>query len=182
MPLKKLPPLLIHTERLTLRPFRAADRASLVRLLEGIDLRALFEGGGHNLTASRMAATLIRDAAKATTGSTVRRLSLAILPQGKRTLIGGALLDGDAEGGGDIGLWLALDYRDRGLGQEALSALIQYGFTVWGRTRITGICEPTNRASIRLMEACGMRFQHRLSSEDLPGGVGERRFYGETED
>jgi RimJ/RimL family protein N-acetyltransferase len=173
----KTHPAILHTPRLTLRPFRASDRELLRRLLEGLDLQALFETGGRRLTAPRMAAALIRDAVTKTTHAAPIRLSLAIVPRGARTAIGGALLDCDAEGSGDIGLWLSPANRNRGLGSEALAALLRHGFDSLGLTTICGICTPANAASIRMMEGCGMRFQHRLTSEDQRGSVVERAAY-----
>ncbi len=159
----------IRSSRLTLRPFRPTDLHPLKRLLEQLGDGSLFDSGGRPLSPARLAAKMIREAAAHKSGKDTARLSLAILPRGRRDLIGGALLACDVEGSADAGMWFSPDYRGRGLGKEALALLLRYGNQTLGRKRIRGICASDNTASIRLMEACGMRFQHRLTAEDKRG-------------
>ncbi len=171
----------IRTPRLTLRPFREADRGALHRLLEGREARAYFDTGGRRLTAARLAATLIRDANAIKHDRAPCRLSLAIVPRGRRQPVGGALLACDAVDGADVGLWLSPAFRRQGLGHETLCALLRHGFSSLDRHRISGYCDAGNRASIRLMESCGMRYQHQVKIEDEQGVEREQAYFALNE-
>jgi ribosomal-protein-alanine N-acetyltransferase len=161
-------PCVIRTSRLTLRPFRASDREPLRRLLERVDIHALFDTSGRRISPTSLAEKMLRDAGRPRTRGSFR-LCLAILPRGGRLPVGGALLDCDSAGSATIGLWLSPEWRGKGLGREALDGLIRHGFETGACARITGMCNPGNHASIRLMEACGMRLDSRLKSEDDQG-------------
>ena len=164
MPPLKAKTLPLRTRRLTLRPFRMSDRRSLRQLLEAVNIQSLFEAGGLRVTVHRLVKTLIRDGVEPALDSAPRRLSLAIVPRGRRTPIGGALLACDTENQAEIGLWLSPDHQAKGYGQEALHALIAYGFGQLGLRRITGTCRDNNPESIRLMTRADMTFQCRLKT------------------
>lgn len=63
----------------------------------------------------------------------------------------------------DIGFAFLPDYAGKGYGYEAASAVMNYGATVLGLTRVTGITKPTNHNSIRLLEKLGLQFEKRIN-------------------
>ena len=59
----------------------------------------------------------------------------------------------------ETGWWLAKEHWGRGLGSEAGGVAMALAFERYGLDRITAIAQPPNRASIRIMEKLGMRFE-----------------------
>jgi RimJ/RimL family protein N-acetyltransferase len=57
----------------------------------------------------------------------------------------------------EIGITLARDFQGRGLGTEALRAILGYLFTTLGKHRIFGSVDPRNGPSLALLERVGMR-------------------------
>ena len=61
--------------------------------------------------------------------------------------------------GVEIGWWLASDQWGQGLPTEAARFALRDGFTRFGLSRILALALRENRASIRIMEKLGMRFE-----------------------
>jgi RimJ/RimL family protein N-acetyltransferase len=139
-----------------------------VKLLGQLNDRYLFDSSGRLLAPARLAATMIRESAAAD-ASESGAVSLCILFKGGRKPVGGARVSRDAEGASEIGLWFEPDLRRRGFGKEALTALIRLCFDRWNCRRVLGRCAEENRASRRLMEACGLRPLCTLEAEDDRG-------------
>jgi RimJ/RimL family protein N-acetyltransferase len=59
----------------------------------------------------------------------------------------------------EIGWRLLPDYWGRGLATEAARAVMDYGFRAFGFPRLISVAQPENRASIRVMEKLGMRYE-----------------------
>lgn len=59
----------------------------------------------------------------------------------------------------EIGWWLARSYWGRGLATEAARSALADGFERAGLARIVAVAQPQNRASIRVMEKLGMRYE-----------------------
>ena len=59
----------------------------------------------------------------------------------------------------EVGWWLAREHWGRGLGTEAGGTAMALAFDRHGLDRITAIAQAPNRASIRIMEKLGMRFE-----------------------
>jgi 8-oxo-dGTP diphosphatase len=167
---------LIRTARLVLRPFRQDDLAPLVRLLEELDDRSLFDSGGRPLSPARLAAVLVREST-ARPGGGSRPLNLAVLLKGHRRPFGGARVCRDSEGVAEIGLWLSRETRGRGLGREALQALLRLAFDPLGCRRVHGTCDAENAASRKLMESVGMQPQCTFATEDRRGKPLHRMTY-----
>lgn len=159
----------LRSAHLTLRPFRPSDLEPLRGLLGQLGTGSFFDSGGRPLSPAKLASKMVREAVAHAAGKDRARLGLAILPRGRRTPIGGALLACDVEGGAEVGLWFSPVFRGRGLGKEALALLLRHGRDALDRRRIRGVCAADNTASIRLMETCGMHFRHRLTAEDKRG-------------
>lgn len=65
--------------------------------------------------------------------------------------------------GVEIGWWLASDQWGKGLATEAARLALEDGFTRIGLSRIVALALRQNRASIRIMEKLGMRFEEEVS-------------------
>jgi RimJ/RimL family protein N-acetyltransferase len=65
------------------------------------------------------------------------------------------LLEGGPEV--ELGYRLGREFRGRGLATEAGRAWIEHGFGALGIERIVAVAWPDNKASLRVMEKCGMR-------------------------
>lgn len=66
-------------------------------------------------------------------------------------------LDGTPET--EIGWWLARAYWGRGLAIEAARLALQDGFERAGLQKIAAVAMPANRASLRVMEKLGMKYE-----------------------
>ena len=66
-----------------------------------------------------------------------------------------------------VGWWLAREYWGRGLATEAARAAYRDAVERAGLRRIVSIAMPAKRASIRIMEKLGLRFETRFEA----GGV-----------
>lgn len=77
----------------------------------------------------------------------------------------------------ELGYRLARRFWGRGYASEGTQALIRKAFNVWGMGRVVARTLVGNAASRRVLEKCGLRFEHRFTfaQELLPGtSVAER--------
>jgi ribosomal-protein-alanine N-acetyltransferase len=58
-----------------------------------------------------------------------------------------------------IGYWIGRPFWNRGYATEAVCAVLDYGFRVLGLHRIYAFYLTRNRASGRVMDKCGMRYE-----------------------
>lgn len=65
----------------------------------------------------------------------------------------------------DLGYRLFKKYWNLGYATEASIASLKYGFETLGLAEIVARAIPENKASIRIMEKCGMQFSHRERDE-----------------
>lgn len=70
--------------------------------------------------------------------------------------------------GVEIGWWLAPAYWRQGLATEAAREVMNGGFTRCGLNRIVAIAQRENRASIRIMEKLGMRYERDALHHKIP--------------
>ncbi|WP_010166362.1 GNAT family N-acetyltransferase [Pseudomonas sp. PAMC 25886] len=74
---------------------------------------------------------------------------------------------------GLLGGWVAADCRDRGYAAEAACGLMHFGFSELALHRIGGQCFTRNRASARVMEKIGLRYEGCQPGAFLKNGVYE---------
>lgn len=67
----------------------------------------------------------------------------------------------------EIGWWLARDMWAHGLATEAARVALADGFQRAGLQRVIAIAQPANRASIRIMEKLGMRYERDAVHKDI---------------
>ncbi len=65
----------------------------------------------------------------------------------------------------DVGFRFFPEYWGQGLGTEACTASIEFGFSTLKLSRIVGLVLPENKASIRVLEKCGLRANGELNFE-----------------
>lgn len=72
----------------------------------------------------------------------------------------------------EIGMWIRGSEAGKGLGTDALRALLRWGFGEWGWERLVWRCDTRNVASARVAEKAGMRLEGTMrSDEKLPDGT-----------
>ena len=110
---------------------------------------------------------------RAEAGDPAGHFSVAILEKASDACIGGASLrpvDGDPAIL-DLGYTLAPAWQGKGLGTEAVGALIDHGFAHRAAERIFATIFEGNHASRRLAEKCGMVYEGTLRRAVLKRGV-----------
>ena len=68
----------------------------------------------------------------------------------------------------EIGWWLARKWWGQGLATEAAREALRDAFTRAGLERVVAIAQPENRASIRIMEKLGMRYERDTVHREIP--------------
>ena len=70
----------------------------------------------------------------------------------------------------DIGFAFLPGYLGQGYGSEAAQAVLDYGLATYGLRDIMGIVQPTNQASIALLQKLGLRFERTFTfpEEETP--------------
>jgi ribosomal-protein-alanine N-acetyltransferase len=145
------------TERLCLRMPRASDAPALLALYGDPRVMAHWSHAPWTLPAQALAAVAEAHADLATG----RALHLAIVIRADGALAGScALFDIlPQHRRATLGYLLAPDCWGRGLGREALDALIDYGFDDLRLARIEAEVDPCNRASRALLTRLGFRLE-----------------------
>jgi len=77
----------------------------------------------------------------------------------------------------DFGYALDRDCWGQGYMTEALRAVLAYEFEMLGTQRIFATCETSNRASARVMEKAGMRYEGTFDDTDSEGNQALRHRY-----
>lgn len=75
----------------------------------------------------------------------------------------------------DVGFSILERFCAQGYAYEAAAAVMDHGRTALGLSEIVGVTAPENRASIRLLEKLGLKFQRRIN---LPGYGPENLLFG----
>ena len=68
----------------------------------------------------------------------------------------------------EIGWWLTPSEWGKGLATEAATAALRFAFDTAGLRRIIAIAQPENRASRRVMDKLGMRFERDAVHKGIP--------------
>jgi ribosomal-protein-alanine N-acetyltransferase len=169
-------PLTLHTPRLTLRFVEPGDAAALFRLFS--DPEALRHWSSTPWLSIAQAADNIEQTLKAYDDGGALRLAL-ILPDGE--LIGTATLYAFDRRNHrcEIGYMLARPHWGQRYMQEALAALIGYGFGALNLHRIEADIHPENIASGRILEGLQFRQEGHLRERWFVGGeISDSIIYG----
>jgi RimJ/RimL family protein N-acetyltransferase len=68
----------------------------------------------------------------------------------------------------DVGYRILPSFWGQGLATEACRACLRFAFDALGLTRIIGLVNPANSASVRVLEKCGMTFEKLLEIDSQP--------------
>jgi RimJ/RimL family protein N-acetyltransferase len=154
---------ILHTERLTLRPFTTDDWGELLAYTANPQVMCYIAPPFDEVQARTFVARHSSDEAEAA----------AVVLASEERLIGHIVFHPwFAPQTFEIGWVFHPDYHKRGYATEAAWALLDYGFTQMGLHRVIATCQPENPASAHVMEKLGMRreghFRQCISRE---GGV-----------
>ena len=152
-PARNFSNLLIATERLQLRPLRESDAARLLDIRSRHDVMRYHSSGPWKEIA-QAEQLIARDIAAMAVGEHLR---LALVLAGEEEIIGNCcLFHLDAQSRrAEVGYDLHPDHWRRGYMNEALQALLGYGFRELDLNRIEADIHPDNLASANTLEKLG---------------------------
>jgi len=157
--MKAKPPILL-TSRLKLRPMRVSDAEVLNRINQAEGVLRYFPGSNP---------PPLERVQRFITGQQQHWQehgygNWGIVLAGRRKIIGWAGLQYLPElGETEVGFLLDRPYWGKGYATEAALASLKFGFDHCSLHSIIALVHPHNLASRRVLEKCGMVYQHRLS-------------------
>lgn len=157
--------MLLATERLLLRPFRAGDHAAVHAYASDPDVVRFMDYGPN--TEEQTAAFL----AEAMTPEPGRWLR-AIVRRADDAVLGAVDLHVESaqHRRGELGYVLARAGWGHGYATEAAAVLLAFGLGEGGLHRISATCDPQNTASARVLEKIGMHREGLLHEHFLVRG------------
>jgi len=168
---------ILQTSRLLLRPLRPSDAAAVFALRS--DPKVARYAGYIPWTSIESARTMIeRDMNWLATGENIR---LGIVgPHGDEVIGTCTLFHLDEQcRRADIGYDLCPAFWGHGFINEALTALIQYGFSSMQLNRLEADVDPSNMASIKVLERLGFQREGFMRERWIVNGVkSDTAFYG----
>ena len=165
--------LVLHTERLTIRPFTEDDAAFILELVNDADwLRFIGERQVHSLDDARR---YLREGPLAMQDRLGHSLHCVVRASDAAALGMCGLLKRDTLEDVDLGFAFLPAARGQGFAREAAAAVLAHGFDALGLKRIVAFTDIDNTAAARVLEEVGLRFE-RL----LPAVAGEKasRLFG----
>ena len=157
-------PFLIETDRLLIRPWEPRDDAGF-REMVGDPEMMRYISGGMQWDEERIAEFHARQRRHLAShgccmGALVERAS------GELAGVCGLQplrVSSDLE----VGWWVAKHLWGRGLATEGGAAALRFGWEQLGLRRVKAIAEPENRASLRVMQKLGLRFERLATGREL---------------
>jgi RimJ/RimL family protein N-acetyltransferase len=157
----------LETERLILRRFVPADAAFILELLnEPVFIQNIGDRGVRTLSD---AAKYIETGPTASYERNGFGLYLVLTKEAHESIGMCGLIKRDTLQDVDLGYAFLPRYWSRGYAIESVRAVIEYAKTKLGLTRVAAIVDPSNQASIRVLEKTGFQFEKmvRLSADDI---------------
>jgi RimJ/RimL family protein N-acetyltransferase len=161
--------MLLHTARLDLREFAEGDWRDLYAIESDPDVARYQTFEPRTAADARAAVQEAIDAAHARPRCTY---DLAVLEHATDRVVGRSGLHITNPAIGEAIIWYTLHRSRWGRGYipEAMRALVGFGFSDLQLHRVWADCDPSNRASIRVLEKLGMRREgHLRESSRLKG-------------
>ena len=153
---------MIHTRRLTLRRYLPDDWAR-VHLYAKVPEFSQYEVWGPNSAEDTKA--FVADCIEKTSVTPILEYQLAVILKDANILIGGCGIKKDqpSDSAASLGYAINPEFQNRGYATETAIALIDFGFSHLGLTRIVAECDTRNSASYKVMEKAGMKVAARLT-------------------
>ncbi len=151
---------LIQTERLAIRKMQDPDAEFILKLVNEPAFHANI--GDKKIRSLEDARGYIRSAGLSSNPSPDLGMYLVTLVEDAVPIGICGLLKRDQLDNPDIGFALAEQYWGKGYAVEAARAVLDYGNTSLGHSRIVAITSPSNAASIRLLEKLGLRLERMI--------------------
>ena len=157
-------PFRIESERLYIRPWEPADRPALTRFVNDPDMMRHISFG-RAWEDERIDALFMRQAGflrdyGCCVGAVVSKQTGEVMgvggiqPQDKSKLY-------------EFAWWIWKDYWNRGFATEMAKAMVRHAFEVMRLPKVIAIADVPNKASIRVMEKIGMRYEGLRNAHDL---------------
>jgi [ribosomal protein S5]-alanine N-acetyltransferase len=146
----------LRTERLTLRPFTAADAPAVQKYVSAREVALNTLNIPHPYPEGAAAEWI----AKHDEDFAQNRILHFGIDDGE--VVGVMALMMKDEGIAEIGYWVAVPFWNRGYASEAARAVLRYGFEERGLHRIFAGVFTRNPASARVLEKCGLKYEGTL--------------------
>ena len=145
----------ILTQNCNIRDVRLSDGEQLLAAMACPEVAAMHSGGFKDISDARK---YIKVLIKEYYGGKFR--TLAIAGRQSDILLGCVTVDVHKYfPRANLGYWIAAPHRNKGYMTEAVSAVINYGFSGLGLLRIQAVHSVENPASGRVLEKAGMTFE-----------------------
>lgn len=161
-----LPPLVLETARLRLRPYQATDAADFFTLLDQSRerLQASFPDRVRSVpTIEAAPAQLVAFADDWRTG---RFYVFGIWHLASQAYLGDICLMPQRAGQAEIGYYLAVEAEGQGYAREALAAIAQFGFEQVGAERLLIRCFADNLRGQHVAQAQGFQLEEQAPASD----------------
>ncbi len=147
----------IDTVRLRLRPFQTGDAATVRRLAGDWEVARSLPNVPYPYGPDEAADWIGHTRRGLAAGSEV---SLAITLRHGGELVGAVGLTLSLHGrSAELGYWIGQPYWGRGFATEAAAGILRHGFVELGLRRVSASTLGHNKASVRVLEKLGMRFE-----------------------
>lgn len=165
----ELPTLLAPSGRFTLRPFRETDASALVRHINSSHIADRVTNVPNPYTKEHAHAWLLRVKEEREVFHHARRVDFVIDVAGE--LVGSiAFINIDGHKA-QASYWLGEEFHGKGIMTEALTMLVEFGFSVAGFVRIWGYTYENNPASQAVLKKAHFQFEGVHRKEWLKNGV-----------
>ena len=156
--------VILETERLIIRPWRADDRDAFVAMASDPEVTR-FVHAGTPFSEPEIEDFLARQARHESelgvcVGAMVEKASGEVVGVAGIQPLG-------TTGHFEIGWWLMRDRWGRGYATEAGAAAVRHVFHDLGRSRVMAIINPGNEASVRVAQRLGLRYDRRATGAEL---------------
>jgi RimJ/RimL family protein N-acetyltransferase len=154
----------INTERLTLRELQPSDLNAVHEYASDPEVVRFMYWGPNTVEETR---EFIRQAINKQKAKPRTDFTLAIVLKPKRRLIGscGICISSPENREAWIGYCLNRSFWGKGYATETAKALVRFGFEKHMLHRIFATCVPLNKASARVMEKVGLKYEGRLREQ-----------------
>jgi [ribosomal protein S5]-alanine N-acetyltransferase len=150
------------TERLRIRPWQAADRPALERMVRDPDMMRYITHG--RTWADDEVDELLERQARHLRNHGICFGAVELLATGE--VIGLVGMQPHDDGQFELGWWIWKAHWGRGYATEAARAFIAHARDVMGLDRLVAVIDPPNTASIKVAEHLGMSFECIKSATD----------------